>query len=41
VLSATGRLSVVPLAGTAVGTALVLVAVGLLRTRAGAVPPDE
>jgi hypothetical protein len=42
VLSATGRLSVVPLAGTAVGTALVLVTVGLLRSRAGgaAVPPD-
>jgi hypothetical protein len=34
VLSATGRLTVVPLAVTAVGTTLLLVAVGLLRSRA-------
>ena len=41
-LSATGRLSVVSIAVTAVGTALVLVGVGLLRSRHGRpVPPEE
>jgi O-antigen/teichoic acid export membrane protein len=40
VLSATGRLSVVAIAATAVGTAVLLVAGGLLRGRSGAaVPP--
>jgi hypothetical protein len=36
VLSATGRLSVVTIAGTAAVTAAVLVATGLVRLRAGA-----
>ena len=42
ILSATGRLSVVAIAATAVGTALVLVCGGLLRSRrARPVPPVE
>lgn len=42
VLATTGRLSVGTIALTAAGTALVLVAVGLLRSRqAGPVPPEE
>lgn len=42
VLSVTGQLSVVSLVATAVGTASVLVAVGLLRSRAARqVPPEE
>ena len=41
-LSATGRLSVVAIATTAVGTALVLVCGGLVRSRKGRqVPPEE
>jgi hypothetical protein len=43
-LSVTGRLALVPIAVTAVGTATLLVAVGLLRSRAagdGTRPPKE